>query len=181
MWQQLNYSAIKWHDIANGVGVRVSLFVSGCTTHCRNCFNKNTWDFHNGEPFDEEIQQQILNALNPEYISGLSLLGGEPLEPQNQRSLLPFVQKVKSLYPNKTVWCYTGFTVDEKNGVLCEHHKNTDCTEKLISLFDVVVDGAYIDDLKDIRLKYRGSSNQRILDIKQTLSTKTPVLLFEKE
>ncbi len=165
----MNYATIKWTDIANGEGVRISLFVSGCTHCCKNCFNQVAWDFNYGEPFTAEVAEKILTELEPFYISGLSLLGGEPLEPQNQKALLPFVREVKKRYPNKTIWCYTGYVLDEKNGVLVETGKNTEETKELISLFDVLVDGAYVEELKDIRLKFRGSANQRVIDVQKTL------------
>lgn len=175
----MNYATIKWYDIANGEGVRISLFVSGCTHHCKNCFNQVAWDFHYGQPFDEEIQQKILKELASDYIAGLSLLGGEPLEPQNQRALLPFIQKVKSLYPNKPIWCYTGYTLDEASGELTQSGKNTSDTKQLIRLFDVLIDGAFVEELKDIRLKFRGSSNQRVIDVQKTLATKQCVLYLQ--
>lgn len=175
----MNYATIKWYDIANGEGVRISLFVSGCTHHCKNCFNQIAWDFSYGEVFNETIQNKILKELSAEYIAGLSLLGGEPLEPQNQKGLFAFVQKVKELYPQKTIWCYTGFVFDEETGILKEAQKNTLITKELISLFDVLVDGAYVEDLKDIRLRFRGSSNQRIIDVKKTLQEKKVVLYLE--
>ena len=175
----MNYATIKWCDIANGEGVRISLFVSGCTHHCKNCFNQVAWDFHYGQPFDEEIQQKILKELKNDYISGLSLLGGEPFEPQNQRALLPFLQKVKASYPTKPIWCYTGYTLDEKSGKLIEEGKNTPDTQPLISLLDVLIDGAFIEELKDIRLKFRGSSNQRVIDVQKTLSEKKCILYLE--
>jgi anaerobic ribonucleoside-triphosphate reductase activating protein len=159
--------------------VRISLFVSGCTHHCKNCFNQVAWDFSYGEPFDEEIQSKILKELESDYIAGLSLLGGEPLEPQNQEALLPFVKKVKELYPNKTVWCYTGNILNEEKGILTDKHKNTPVTKELISLFDVLVDGPFIEELKDVRLKFRGSSNQRVIDVKKTLQSKKIVLYLE--
>ena len=165
----MNYATIKWTDIANGEGVRISLFVSGCTHRCKNCFNEIAWDFHYGEPFDEKIQEQILQELSSGYIAGLSLLGGEPLEPQNQESLYPFVKTVRERFPNKTIWCYTGFVLDEKTGLLREEKKNTIFTKSLISLFDVLVDGPYVEELKDVRLKFRGSSNQRVIDVQKTL------------
>jgi anaerobic ribonucleoside-triphosphate reductase activating protein len=166
----MNYATIKWTDIANGEGVRISLFVSGCTHHCKNCFNQVAWDFDYGEPFTDQVAEKIMQELAPFYISGLSLLGGEPLEPQNQKTLLPFVREVKKRYPNKTVWCYTGYVLDEKTGELCETGKNTPQTKELISLFDVLVDGAYVEELKDIRLKFRGSANQRVIDVPKTLA-----------
>ena len=137
------------------------------------------WDFHYCQPFDEEVQEKILQELNSNFIAGLSLLGGEPLEPQNQQALLPFVKKVKKKYPNKTIWCYTGFVLDEKTGILKETHKNTKVTKELISLFDVLVDGAYVEELKDIRLKFRGSSNQRVIAVQETLQKGECVLYLE--
>jgi len=172
----MNYATIKWTDIANGEGVRISLFVSGCTHRCKNCFNQVAWDFAYGEVFDEKVEEKILEKLGEDFIAGISLLGGEPLEPRNQQALYPFIQKVKELYPNKTIWCYTGFVFDEKTGGLKERKKNTDCTKALISLFDVLVDGPYIEKLKDVRLKFRGSSNQRVIDVAKTLQTKQCVL-----
>ncbi len=165
----MHYATIKWTDIANGEGVRISLFVSGCTHRCKNCFNEIAWDFSYGEPFTNEVAEKILQGLNSSFIAGLSLLGGEPLEPQNQEALLPFIREVKKRYPQKPIWCYTGFVLDEKTGVLKEKKKNTACTKELISLFDVLVDGAYVEKLKDIRLKFRGSSNQRVIDVQKTL------------
>ena len=175
----MNYATIKWTDIANGEGVRISLFVSGCTHCCKNCFNQVAWDFNYGAPFDEKVEEKILSELASGYIAGLSLLGGEPLEPQNQASLLPFIKKVKARYPNKTIWCYTGFVLNEKDGLLLETHKNTPITKELISMFDVLVDGAYVEELKDIRLKFRGSSNQRVIDVQKTLEKGECVLYLE--
>ena len=159
--------------------MRISLFVSGCTHHCKNCFNQVAWDFHYGQPFDDEIQEKILKELKSDYIAGLSLLGGEPLEPQNQRALLPFIQKVKALYPHKPIWCYTGYTLNEQTGKLTDTTKNTKDTRTLISLFDVLIDGEFIEELKDIRLKFRGSSNQRVIDVRQTLKAKKCILYLE--
>ena len=175
----MNYATIKWTDIANGEGVRISLFVSGCTHRCRNCFNEVAWDFTYGDLFDETVENKIIQELASDYIAGISLLGGEPLEPQNQKALYPFVKKVKKAYPDKTIWCYTGFVFDEKSGLLKETHKNTEWTKELISTFDVLVDGAYIEELKDIRLKFRGSSNQRVIDVKKSLSKGECVLYLE--
>ncbi len=175
----MNYATIKWRDVANGEGVRVSLFVSGCTHRCKNCFNQVAWDFHYGEIFDESVQNRILEELSPDYIAGLSLLGGEPMEPKNQAGLYEFLKNVRQLYPHKTIWCYTGFVLDEKEGVLKEKSKNTPLTKEIISLFDVLVDGAFIEELKDIRLKFRGSSNQRVIDVRKTLAEKSVVLYLE--
>ncbi len=172
----MNYATIKWTDIANGEGVRISLFVSGCTHRCKNCFNEVAWDFAYGSPFDAEIQEKILQELNSDYIAGLSLLGGEPLEPQNQEALFPFLKKVREKYPTKSIWCYTGFVLDEESGDLKEKHKNTFYTKELIRLFDVLVDGPFVEELKDIRLKFRGSANQRVIDVKRTLKTGSCVL-----
>ena len=175
----MNYATIKWYDIANGEGVRISLFVSGCTHRCKNCFNKIAWDFDYGEKFDKAVAEKIIEELSSSYISGLSLLGGEPLEPQNQEALLPFIKEVKQRFPDKTIWCYTGFVLDEKTGDLTEKSKNTAYTSELISLFDVLVDGPYVEELKDIRLKFRGSSNQRVIDVKKTLEKKECVLYLD--
>ncbi len=170
----MNYAEIKYYDIANGEGVRVSLFVSGCRRHCKNCFNKIAWDFSYGHPFTEEVQAHILSALEPYYIAGLSLLGGDPFEPENQTALLPFVREVKRRFPEKKIWCYTGYTFE--NGSLKEREAVTPVTRELISLIDVLVDGPFVEELKDIRLKFRGSSNQRVLDVRRTLESGEPVL-----
>ena len=175
----MNYATIKWYDIANGEGVRISLFVSGCTHRCKNCFNQVAWDFGYGNPFDEEIQKKILAKLSAPYISGLSLLGGEPFEPQNQAVLLPFLREVKKRFPEKNIWCYTGFVLDEYNGVLTDASKNTEDTKEMLSLIDVLVDGPYVDALYNIRLKFRGSSNQRVINLPKTLQSKTCVLYME--
>ncbi|MBQ8428766.1 MAG: anaerobic ribonucleoside-triphosphate reductase activating protein [Clostridia bacterium] len=175
----MNYATIKWTDIANGEGVRISLFVSGCTHRCKNCFNQVAWDFSYGELFDERVQDKILEGLKSDYVAGLSLLGGEPLEPQNQEALYPFIKKVREKFPNKTIWCYTGFVLDEKTGALTAVAKNTLYTQRLISLFDILVDGPFVEELKDIRLKFRGSSNQRVIDVKKTLARNQVVLYLE--
>lgn len=175
----MHYATIKWTDIANGEGVRISLFVSGCTHRCKNCFNAVAWDFDYGELFDNAVQEKILTELGSSFITGLSLLGGEPLEPQNQEALYPFVKEVKARYPEKTIWCYTGFVLDEKTGILTATHKNTSYTKELISMFDVLVDGPYIDELYNIRLKFRGSSNQRVIDVQKTLEKGECVLYMD--
>ena len=175
----MKYATIKWTDIANGEGVRISLFVSGCTHHCKNCFNQIAWDFNYGEDFGVDVQNKIIKELSNNYIAGISLLGGEPLEPQNQEALFPFIKRVRAVYPNKTIWCYTGFVLDEKTGALKEIHKNIPVTKTLISMFDVLVDGAYVEELKDIRLKFRGSSNQRVIDVQNTLQSGKVVLYIE--
>ncbi len=175
----MNYATIKWTDIANGEGVRISLFVSGCTRRCKDCFNAVAWDFSYGKPFDESVRESIYEGLKAEYIAGLSLLGGEPLEPENQRALLPFVKEVKKRFPEKSIWCYTGNVFNPATGLLKEQDKNTEVTEELISLFDVLVDGEFIEAQKNIRLKFRGSSNQRILDVKKSKISKSPVFYLD--
>ena len=165
------YGEIKNCDIANGIGVRVTLFVSGCTNHCEQCFQPQTWDFCYGNPFTEETEKQILEMLAPEYIDGLTLLGGEPFEPANQRDLLPFVKKVKEQYPNKTIWCFSGFRLDDE--LLNESYARCEVTDELLSYIDVLVDGRFVAALKDISLRFRGSSNQRIIDIPKTLASGT--------
>ena len=161
----MNYGAIKGRDIANGPGVRVSLFVSGCTHHCPGCFNSDTWDFDYGKPFTPQTEQEILDLMAPDYIGGLSLLGGEPMEVQNQRVLLPFLRRVKAQYPTKTIWCYSGFVLEELMG---ESRARCELTDEMLSLIDVLVDGRFVMAKKDIRLRFRGSSNQRLIDLSKT-------------
>ena len=170
----MNYAEIKDCDIANGEGVRISLFVSGCRRHCKGCFNACTWDFSYGSPFDESVEARILNLLAPDYIAGLTLLGGDPFEPENQRALLPFVRRVKARFPQKNIWCFTGYTFNGKG--MQEQEIQTEATAALLSLIDVLVDGRFEEDKKDIRLKFRGSSNQRIIDVKRSLECGSVVL-----
>ena len=170
----MNYANIKFNDIANGEGVRVSLFVSGCTHHCKNCFNKETWDFNYGKIFDSEIQNKIIQALQPSHINGLTLLGGEPMEPANQKGLIDFVKRVKHIYPNKTIWCYTGYLFDKE--LLQPSRARCPWTDELLSYIDIIVDGEFVEELKDISLRFKGSSNQRIIDVKKSLETNTIVL-----
>ena len=162
----MHYSTIKDCDIANGIGVRITLFVSGCTNHCKNCFQPQTWDFNYGEPFTEETEEKLLEMLKPDYINGLTLLGGEPMEPQNQRALVPFLKRVREAYPNKNIWCFTGFTYEilKTDG----SHPRCEVTDEMLSLIDVLVDGRYVDELKDLTLQFRGSSNQRLIDMVKT-------------
>ncbi len=163
------YANIKKHDVANGVGVRVSLFVSGCTHRCKGCFNAEAWDFSYGSPFTKQTEEEILLALDHEYIAGLSLLGGEPFEPCNQRALLPLLREFRSRYPQKDVWCYTGYTMDADLAAGGKAH--CEATDEMLSLIDVLVDGEFVEVLKDLKLKFRGSSNQRIIDVPATLRT----------
>ncbi len=165
----MNYGEIKNYDIANGEGVRVSLFVSGCTHHCKNCFNPETWSFEYGKPFTKETEDYIIECLSPDYIDGLSLLGGEPFEPQNQEVLLPFMRKVKNELPNKNFWCYTGYLFDRE--LLSESRARCEFTDEMLSLIDVLVDGEFVQALHDISLAFRGSSNQRIIDVQKSLET----------
>ena len=163
----MNYADIKVADVANGLGVRVSLFVSGCNHHCKGCFNEDAWNFNYGKEFTEETIEEIIKDLDNPYISGLSLLGGEPLEYENQKGILPLVKKVKEVYPDKNIWCYTGFTFDRDviNGMCNKWNE----TKELVSYIDVIVDGKFEEDKKSLSLKFRGSKNQRIIDVKKSL------------
>ena len=163
----MNYADIKRIDTANGEGVRVSVFVSGCNHHCEGCFNKCAWDFNYGNKFTDDEINKILNYLDHDYIKGLSLLGGEPLEPQNQEGLLPLVKKVKEKFPNKDIWCYTGF--DFEKDVVEKMAKENPTSKELIKYFDVVVDGKFELQKRDLKLRFRGSSNQRIINVPETL------------
>ena len=162
----MNFAAIKKHDIANGVGVRVSLFVSGCTHRCKGCFNAEAWDFAYGQPFTEEAQRDVLAAVGKDYIAGLSLLGGEPFDPQNQRALLPLLRAFRARFPQKTVWSYTGNTLDADlvpgGRAYCE------ATDEMLAGIDILVDGEFVEEKKDLKLRFRGSSNQRIIDLART-------------
>ena len=161
------YGEIKNCDIANGEGVRVTLFVSGCTNCCEGCFQPQTWDFEYGTPFTEKTEEKILKMLEPDYINGLTLLGGEPFEPCNQRALLPFVKKVKARFPQKNIWAFSGFTFEQ----LREQtpHPRCETTDELLGYIDVLVDGRFEIEKKNIRLRFRGSENQRILDVPESL------------
>ena len=170
----MNYATIKYCDIANGEGVRTSLFVSGCRRHCPNCFNAVAWDFGYGAPFTKEVRNEILESLAPGYINGLSLLGGEPFEPENQRELLPFVRNFKALYPAKTVWCYSGYTWEQLTGAEPSPAR-CEVTDELLALLDVLVDGRFVQAEHDISLRFRGSRNQRLLDVPKSLAAGQPV------
>ena len=164
----MNYCNIKPRDIADGIGVRVTLFVSGCTNHCKNCFQPETWDFTYGDPFTPAVEARILAELAPSFIDGLTLLGGEPFEPENQRGLLPLLRRVRREEPNKTIWAYSGFTWEQLTGAEpC--HCRCEVTDEMLSLVDVLVDGRFAEELKDITLRFRGSSNQRLIDVPATL------------
>ena len=170
----MNYSTIKFNDIANGEGIRTSLFVSGCTHHCKHCFNPETWDFNYGKVFDKETEDKIILSLAPDYVNGLTLLGGEPMEPANQKGLLPFVKRIKEMYPNKTIWCYTGYLFDEE--LLRPSRARAPWTDEFLTYIDILVDGEFKIDLKDITLRFKGSSNQRIIDVQQSLKQNKVIL-----
>ena len=170
----MNYATVKYNDIANGLGIRTSLFVSGCTHFCKGCFNSEAWDFNYGKPFDIEIENQIINSLKSDFCDGLSLLGGEPFEPKNQEALLPFLERVKKEVPNKNVWCYTGYLFDEE--LLKDSRAKTPNTLKMLKLIDVLVDGKFIEEQKNISLRFKGSENQRIIDVKKSLKQGETVL-----
>lgn len=171
----MNYAVIKKNDIANGPGVRISLFVSGCRHHCKNCFNQEAWDFAYGAPFTEETIEEILSALAPDYVAGLSLLGGEPFEPENQGGLLKLVRLVRQRFPKKTIWCYTGFSLEKD--LLPGRVGAPGVARELLSCLDVLVDGKFVESLKDPGLLFRGSSNQNIIDVPQSLEAGHMVLL----
>ena len=163
------YGTIKNFDVADGPGCRVSLFVSGCRNHCPGCFNQETWDFHYGQEFTAETEQMILQALAPDYIQGLSLLGGDPFEPENQRELLRLLRSVKSAFPKKDIWAYTGYTLERLRNA--EGHPRCEVTDEMLSMIDILVDGPFIEARKNISLRFRGSDNQRIIDLPNTLKS----------
>ena len=159
----MNYGNIKECDIADGPGVRVSLFVSGCRHHCKGCFNKETWDFDYGMPYTKETEDEIIRLLAPSYIQGITLLGGEPFEPENQKELAGLLKRVRETYPDKDIWCYTGYLYDVD---LPEGGRvHTEVTEEMLSYIDVLVDGEFIEEEKDVTLVFRGSRNQRITEL----------------
>ena len=172
----MNYAGIKYCDIANGTGCRTVLFVSGCRNACKGCFQPQTWDFGYGEPFDEKVQEEVLKSLEPDYITGITALGGEPFEPEHQKELVPFMRKVVARYPNKNVWAFTGYIYDKD--LVAGGRRHTEDTDELLSMIDVLVDGPFQEEKKDITLKFRGSSNQRILDLKETIRTGNIITLF---
>lgn len=176
----MKYAKIKKYDVANGPGVRVSIFVSGCNHHCKGCFNKEAWDFNYGQEFTEDTINEILEAMRPNYISGLTLLGGEPFEPINQKGLLKLVRKVKKEYPEKDIWAYSGYLFDKD--IMERQVKQLKETRELLSYIDVLVDGKFVENLKNPNLYFRGSSNQRIIDVKESLEyDKISEIKFEKE
>ncbi len=172
----MNYANIKTYSIENGTGVRVSLFVSGCTHHCKDCFNEQAWDFEYGNPFTEDTENAVIEALTPDYMAGITLLGGEPMEPVNQRGLLPLLKRIRKELPQKTVWAYTGYVYED---LLEGGRAHCEVTEELLSLCDILVDGPFIAEKKNISLRFRGSENQRIIDLKATRETGKVVLAME--
>ena len=161
----MNYGAIKKCDIANGVGVRTVLFVSGCTHHCKGCFQPETWNFDYGERYTKETEEEIIESLRPDYVDGITLLGGEPFEPENQRELVKLLRRIKKELPQKTVWSFSGFTYEELTGdsrAVCE------VTNEMLSMLDVLVDGEFVEAKRNISLRFRGSENQRLIDMNKT-------------
>lgn len=170
----MNYASIKRMDVANGPGVRMSLFVSGCTHYCKNCFNQEAWDFEYGEPFTEKEIEKIVDYVSGDYIAGLTLLGGEPLEPANQKGLLPLLRRMREVCPKKSVWCYTGY--DFEKDILGRMMNKIEEMREFLSYIDVLVDGEYIEELHKFSLRFKGSSNQRIIMVQESLREKEVVL-----
>ena len=162
------YGQIKKCDIANGEGIRTTLFVSGCRNKCKNCFQPETWAFDYGKPFTSDVAEEIFATFDNPSVKGLTILGGEPMEPENQRELLPFLREFKNRFPGKTIWLFTGNLYEELTGVLGEHYKRLDITDELLSLVDILVDGRFVEERKRLGLRFRGSDNQRIIDMNKT-------------
>jgi len=189
------YGNIRNYDVANGPGVRVSLFVSGCTNACPHCFQPQTWDFCYGQEFTGETEETLLGMLAPSYVRGLTVLGGEPFEPDNQRALVPFLKRVKSAFPEKDIWCFSGNRLEEltgeaEDGQVIEDgdprrsrsgHMRCEKTDEMLSLIDVLVDGRYVERLRDLSLDFRGSSNQRLIDLPRTRAEGKIVLWENKK
>ena len=174
----MHYGELKKCDIANGTGVRVTLFVSGCTNHCPDCFQPQTWDFGYGKEFTEDTKAEIFAELDKPFVNGLTVLGGEPFEPRNQRELLPLLREVKAKYPGKTIWCFTGFRLDDE--LLTDgSYPRCEATDAMLACIDVLVDGRFMKELKDISLQFRGSRNQRVIDMNRTRETGT-ICIWDK-
>lgn len=163
----MNYGEIKYFDVANGPGVRISLFVSGCTHHCKNCFNEKTWDFDFGQPFTEKEIEDIIKGLAPAYVQGFTCLGGEPFEPSNQKGILPLLRKIRETYPEKSIWIFTGYLFDKE--IIDKMVPELEETMEILKLTDVIVDGRFVESLKNLNLKFKGSSNQRTIDVQKSL------------
>ena len=174
----MNYATVKWYDISNGPGVRVSLFVSGCRNHCKGCFNPETWDFNYGKPFTQEVEESIVKGLSPDYIMGFTLLGGDPFEPENAKVLAPFMKRLRAKYPDKSFWCFTGY--DYERDLLTGKVGNYSDVMDILQTLDVLVDGRFEEPLKDLNLKFKGSSNQRTILVKQSLESDEVVLWDEQ-
>lgn len=176
----MNYSTIKWTDIANGSGVRISLFVSGCPHHCPGCFNEETWDYENGVPYTPEIEQQLLYKLGASYLQGFSLLGGEPLCPPNQSAIASLLKKIRQRYPQKDVWCYTGYLLEE---VVPQFGGTVlgDYASEILPYIDILVDGKFLQQKKNLNLFFRGSENQRLLDLQSSLTSRRPVIIPDEK
>lgn len=175
----MNYANIKEHDTANGQGVRVSLFVSGCTHHCKGCFNSETWDFCYGKKYGQAEEDRIINACNPAYIKGLSVLGGEPFEKANQKDVCALMKRFKREFPNKDIWCYSGYLFDVD---MIEGGKiYTEWTKDMLNCIDYLVDGEFVEELKNLKLKFRGSANQRVIDVQKSLQVGKTIVLLEEE
>ena len=175
----MNYGKIYYCDVANGTGCRTALFVSGCTHHCRECFNPETWDFDYGKPFTNETENAIIESLRPDYIEGLSILGGEPMELSNQAVLRPFLERVKKEVPHASVWIYSGYTYEELTDTGNKRCHGDD-TAAILSLTDILVDGRFVIEKKDLTLAFRGSSNQRLIDMKRTLGGINGIVLWSE-
>ena len=170
----MNYATIKNCDIANGPGVRISLFVSGCTHRCKGCFNEVAWDFNYGQPFTQETVEMILEMMAPSYIKGITLLGGEPFEPQNQPALLELVKRIRQKYPDKSIWAFSGYLYEKD--ILAGRLGDPAITRAFLEHIDVLVDGPFVESLKDLSLRFRGSSNQRLIDVKRSLAEGQTIL-----
>ncbi len=171
----MNYGNIKYFDIADGVGVRTTLFVSGCTHHCRECFQPETWDFGFGEEFTDKEEDEIIASLKDDFVEGLTLLGGEPFEPENQKALLPFLKRVREEVPEKSIWSYSGYTWEELNDPENERC-HTEYTMEMLKMLDILVDGEFHIEEKNLGLRFRGSANQRVIDVKKSFERGEPVL-----
>lgn len=169
------YADIKQYDVANGPGVRVSLFVSGCNHRCKNCFNEEAWDFKFGNEFTEKEADRIIEYMKPDYVAGITLLGGEPMEYVNQKGLLPLVRRIRETYPHKSIWCFTGYLFDKD--ILENMYEKWAETRELLSCFDVMVDGKFVEELKNLSLRFKGSSNQRTIDVQKSLAARKVVLM----
>lgn len=172
----MNYCELKLNDVANGPGVRVSLFVSGCTHHCKGCFNQISWDFNAGQKFTQETIDYIISESHPDYIQGLTLLGGEPFEYTNQKGLLPLVKQYKKVYPDKNIWCFTGYLFDKD--ILEDMCKKYPETNELLKYIDILVDGEFILEKRNLMLKFKGSENQRTIDVQKSLK-ENKIILFD--